>query len=40
VTLPLDLGIVVPTYGLMTLRGARLTPAAERLRDLVRAQTL
>jgi len=38
VMLPLDLGIVVPTYGLMTLRGTRLTPAAERLRDLVRNQ--
>ncbi|WP_210529182.1 LysR family transcriptional regulator [Rubellimicrobium arenae] len=38
-TLPLDLGIVVPTYSLIRLRGARLTPAAERLRDLVRSQT-
>ncbi|TNC70378.1 LysR family transcriptional regulator [Rubellimicrobium roseum] len=38
VVLPLDLGIVVPAYGLMTLRGTRLTPAAERLRDLVLAQ--
>ncbi|TNC49858.1 LysR family transcriptional regulator [Rubellimicrobium rubrum] len=39
VVLPIDLGFVVPAYGLMTLRGARLTPAAERLRDLVQAQT-
>ncbi len=38
VVLPLDLGIVVPAFGLMTLRGARLTPAAERLRDLILAQ--
>jgi DNA-binding transcriptional LysR family regulator len=38
VILPLDLGLVVPAFGLLTLRGARLTPAAERLRDLVRAQ--
>ncbi|MBP1804981.1 LysR family transcriptional regulator [Rubellimicrobium aerolatum] len=39
VVLPIDLGIVVPTYSLVTLRGARLTPAAERLRDLIQAQT-
>ena len=38
VILPLDLGFVVPAFGLLTLRGARLTPAAERLRDLIRAQ--
>lgn len=38
VILPLDLGIVVPTFGLLALRGARPTPAAGRLRDLVRAQ--
>lgn len=38
VILPLDLGIVVPAFGLLALRGARLTPAAGRLRDLVRAQ--
>ena len=29
------LGIVVPAFGLLTLRGARLTPAAERIKDLV-----
>jgi DNA-binding transcriptional LysR family regulator len=39
VILPVDLGLVVPAFGLLTLRGARLTPAAERLRDLVLAQT-
>jgi DNA-binding transcriptional LysR family regulator len=39
VILPLDLGIVVPTYGCLTLRGARLTPAAGRLRELVLAQS-
>jgi DNA-binding transcriptional LysR family regulator len=38
VTLPLDLGIVVPAYGLLTPRGAQLTPAAGRIRALVRAQ--
>jgi DNA-binding transcriptional LysR family regulator len=38
VILPLDLGIVVPTFGLVTLRGTRLTPAAQRIADLVRAQ--
>jgi DNA-binding transcriptional LysR family regulator len=39
VILPVDLGLVVPAFGLLTLRGARLTSAAERLRDLVLAQT-
>ena len=39
VVLALDLGIGVPAFGLMTLRGTRLTPAAGRLRDLVQAQT-
>ncbi len=39
VILPVDLGLVVPAFGLLTLLGARLTPAAERLRDLVLAQT-
>lgn len=38
VILPIDLGIVVPSFGLLTPRGARLTPAAGRLRDLMRAQ--
>jgi DNA-binding transcriptional LysR family regulator len=38
VILPIDLGLVVPAFGLATLRSARLTPAAERLRDLVLAQ--
>lgn len=38
VILPIDLGIVVPAYGLLRLRGARLTPAAQRLSDLIRAQ--
>lgn len=35
--LPLDLGIVVPAFGLLTLKGAQLTPAAERIRELVAA---
>ena len=39
VILPLDLGIVVPSFGVMTLRDARLTPAAQRLRELIEAQT-
>jgi DNA-binding transcriptional LysR family regulator len=34
VALPADLGLVVPTYGIVTLRDARLTPAARRLADL------
>jgi DNA-binding transcriptional LysR family regulator len=39
VVLPLDLGIVVPSFGLMTLKGARLTPAAQRLRELIEGQS-
>jgi DNA-binding transcriptional LysR family regulator len=33
--LPLDLGIEVEPFGLVTRAGSRLTPAAERIRDLV-----
>ncbi len=35
--LPVDLGIVVPPYALMTRAGAILTPAAERLRQMILA---
>ena len=33
--LPLDLGLTVAPYGLMTRAGATLPPAARRLRDLI-----